>query len=248
MDSGSSDSNSGQRKVGANERARRRLAYALLARMRLRRFLRSHEPRTVLALASGLNGAISMLLLSLVAVWTHAPFVFPSVGASAFILFYRPLVEAASPRNTVLGHAFGVGVGWLSIALFGLVDRPFALDYDMDWRRIGAIAVAVGGTCAAMVRFRAAHPPAAATALVVSMGLMPSLDKLPWLLAAVALLVLQAIVMHRFAGVPYPLWAAQRKDQDQLTDVYGLPRSVTRAPPRKPSRRRRRRDVRKRLR
>ncbi len=207
---------------GRNERARRRLAYMLLARLHLRRFLRRHEPRTVLAVVAGINGAISMLLLAVVAVLTDAPFIFPSAGASAFILFYRPLVEAASPRNTLVSHLLGVLLGWFSLLLFGLVDAGTAFDMSADWRRVGAVCVAVGLTCAAMVALRVAHPPAAATALVVSMGLMPSPWQLPWLMAGVLLLVLQALVMFRFAGVAYPVWAARQPET--VTDVYGIRR------------------------
>lgn len=209
--------------VDRNERARRRLAYMLLARLRLRRFLRSHEPRTVLAVVAGINGAISMLLLAVVAVLTDAPFIFPSAGASAFILFYRPLVEAASPRNTLLSHLLGVFAGWFSLFIFGLTDAGTAFDQAADWRRLAAVSLAVGLTCGLMVRLRVAHPPAAATALVVAMGLMPSLGQLPWLMAGVSLLVLQAFCMHRFAGVPYPFWAGYRPEEE-VHDVYGIRR------------------------
>ena len=209
-----------------NERARRRLAYMLLARLQLRRFLRSHEPRTVLAIAAAINGAISMLLLALVAVLTDAPFIFPSAGASAFILFYRPLVEAASPRNTLVSHFLGVLAGWLSLVVFGLLDTGTAFEMSADWRRIGAVALAVGLTCGCMVRLRVSHPPAAATSLVVAMGLMPSLTQLPWLMAGVALLVLQAFCMHRFAGVHYPFWSPH--EEDDIRDVYGVRRGERR--------------------
>lgn len=42
------------------------------------------------------------------------------------------------------------------------------------------------------------------------MGLMPYLWQLPVLLAAVLLLLVQAAVINRLAGIPYPLWRAVR--------------------------------------
>lgn len=196
--------------TGRNERARRRLAYFLLARLRLKRLLRRVEPRTALALTSGFNGALSVALLAVLAMLTQEPFIFPSVGASAFILFYRPLVAAASPRNTLVGHLTGLLAGWASLWVFGLLGAPSAFEAGVDAQRVAATAVGMGLTCGVMVALRAAHPPAAATSLLVSMGMMGSIWHLPLLLAGAGVLVLQAFVMHRLAGVRYPLWAPQR--------------------------------------
>lgn len=200
--------------VGRNERARRRLAYFLLARMKLKRWVSYLDPRTALALISGFNGALSVALLSGIALLTQEPFIFPSVGASAFILFYRPLVAAASPRNVLLGHSIGVLTGWASLWLFGLLGAPSAFDVGMDSLRVAATALGMGLACGLMVWLRAAHPPAAATSLLVSMGLISSLWHLPLLLAGALILVLQAFVMHRIAGVNYPYWSPRDPHAD----------------------------------
>lgn len=197
---------------GRNQRARRQLAYFLLARMRLRRLARRLPPRAALALVSGFNGALSMALLAVIAILTAEPFIFPSVGASAFILFYRPLVPAASPRNVILGHAIGVLTGWLSLWAFGLFGEASVFDVGMDGARLGAITLGLGLACAGMVALNAAHPPAAATSLLVAMGLIDSLWHLPLLLAGALILVAQAFVMHRLAGVPYPLWSPREPE------------------------------------
>ena len=60
-----------------------------------------------------------------------------------------------------------------------------------------------------MILFRVAHPPAGATALIVSLGLMHELQQLPILVSAVALLVAQAFVINRLAGIPYPVWGGK---------------------------------------
>jgi len=200
--------------VGRNERARRRLAYFLLARTRLKRLVGCLDPRTALALISGFNGALSVGLLSGIALLTQEPFIFPSVGASAFILFYRPLVASASPRNVLLGHTIGVLTGWFSLWVFGLLGAPSAFDVGMDGLRVAATALGMGLACGLMVWLRAAHPPAAATSLLVSMGLISSLWHLPLLLAGALILVLQAFVMHRVAGVRYPYWSPRDPNTD----------------------------------
>lgn len=193
-----------------NERRRRRLVYGILGRLRLNRWSRRHDPTRVLAVFGFINGGISIALLATVALLTQEAFIFPSLGATAFILFYVPTAAAASPRNTFLGHLIGALAGWLSLAAFGLLDAPSAMQAGVDLPRIGAAALSLGTASALMILFRAHHPPAGATALIVSLGLMPKLGQIPVLLGAVCLLLLQAWAMNRLAGIPFPLWSARR--------------------------------------
>ncbi|MEC7378186.1 MAG: HPP family protein, partial [Pseudomonadota bacterium] len=65
----------------------------------------------------------------------------------------------------------------------------------------------LGLTGCLMVLLRVAHPPAGATALIVSLGLMPDPAQLPILMAGVGLLLVHAFVMNRLAGIPYPVWS-----------------------------------------
>jgi CBS-domain-containing membrane protein len=73
--------------------------------------------------------------------------------------------------------------------------------------RIGAAALSLAATGALMILFKAAHPPAGATTLIVSLGIITKPQHLAIMLLAVALLTLQAIVINRLAGIDYPLWA-----------------------------------------
>ncbi len=57
-----------------------------------------------------------------------------------------------------------------------------------------------------MVLFRVSHPPAGATTLIVSLGLIYKPVHFLILEAAVFLLVAQALAINRLAGLPYPLW------------------------------------------
>lgn len=189
---------------------RRQLVYGLLRQLHLERMCRRFDPTFVLASFNLANGAVSIGLLAAVALWTQEAFIFPSLGATAFILFYMPMAAPASPRNTFLGHTIGAVAGWLSLAVFGLLDAPSAMTAGVDWPRVGAAALSLGGTSCLMVLLRATHPPAGATALIVSLGLMPRLDQIPVLLLAVLLLLAQAFVMNRLAGIAYPVWSPAR--------------------------------------
>ena len=50
-----------------------------------------------------------------------SPLVFPSLGPTAFLLFHDPTLPAASPRNTLCGHAIGILCGYGSLWLMGFV-------------------------------------------------------------------------------------------------------------------------------
>jgi CBS-domain-containing membrane protein len=144
--------------------------------------------------------------MALVAYVTGQPFVFPSLGPTAFLLFYTPLQPAASPRNTVCGHAIGAAAGYVSLILFGLTEAAPALATEVTSARIGAAALSLGLTSGAMVWAKVPHPPAGATTLIVSLGILRKPEQLVVLMVAVVLLVVQGFVINRLAGIEYPLW------------------------------------------
>jgi len=61
-----------------------------------------------------------------------------------------------------------------------------------------------------MILFKAAHPPAGATTLIISLGIVTKPSHLAVIELAVALLTVQAIVINRTAGLDYPLWARRK--------------------------------------
>ncbi len=190
-----------------NEQLRWQLAKGLVQALHLERLASRYSRTTVMAVFNLINGGLSIALVSFVALVTQEAFIFPSLGATAFILFYVPLAQPASPRNTLCGHLIGALMGLLSLYLFGLQGQPSAFMAGVDLARVGAAALSLGLTSCLMVILRVAHPPAGATALIVSLGLMPDPAQLPILMAGVALLLTHAFVMNRLAGIPYPVWS-----------------------------------------
>jgi CBS-domain-containing membrane protein len=181
---------------------------ALLQRLQFTYLLRRYDPTVITAAFSLINGFISIALMAALAHLSGAPFIFPSLGPTAFLLFYTPLQPVASPRNTLLGHLIGALAGWLSLVVFDLTDAPPALTSGVDWARVGAAALSLGATSGLMALLRVPHPPAGATTLIISLGLMRDPWQLLVLMVAVVLLTGQAFVINRLAGLDYPLWAA----------------------------------------
>ena len=178
----------------------------LLQRARLKYLERHHDKRYVKAGFTFVNSGVSIGLLAVVAHFAQSPFIFPSLGTTAFLVFYRPMASSASPRNAICGHGLAAMVGWLSLFLFGMTDATSALQGGITWPFVGAAALSLAGTNGLLVLLDISHPPAAATTLIVALGLMSHLWQIPVLVAGVTLLVAQAFALNRLAGVPYPVW------------------------------------------
>ena len=177
-------------------------------RLRWRRegLLHHVPPRIVRSLYVFVNGFITIGLLALLAFITRNPFVFPSLGPTAYLLFFSPLAKASSPRNTIFGHAIGLICGYGAFALTGAGALPFGVHPGIFWPRILAAALSLSATGAFMVLFDVSHPPAGATTLIVSLGIISKPGELVIIEVAVFLLAAQALMINRLAGVPYPIW------------------------------------------
>jgi len=178
----------------------------LLGRIRLAWLLRRFPPRLIWAHYVFINGFITIALLALVAVVTDSPFVFPSLGPTAYLLFISPIGESSSPRNTIIGHAIGLICGYGAYVVSGAAAMPFGVHAGIYWPRILSAALSLSATGAFMVLLKAGHPPAGATTLIVSLGIISKPRELVIIEVAVFLLVAQAFVINRLAGLKYPAW------------------------------------------
>jgi CBS domain-containing membrane protein len=189
------------------------IVFGLARRARLGALTSRHDSTTIMGLFALVNGLIAIAAMAFVAYITGEPFVFPSLGPTAFLLFYTPLQPAASPRNTLGGHLIGAAAGYLALVLFDLTDAAPALASEVTGGRVGAAALSLGLTSGAMVWARVPHPPAGATTLIVSLGILREPEQLAVLMLAVALLVAQGFVINRLAGIPYPRWSTGPADR-----------------------------------
>jgi CBS-domain-containing membrane protein len=169
--------------------------------------------RVVWAAFTFLNSFLTIAILAGLAMIAGAPLVFPSLGPTAFLFFFSPRSPAAAPRHAIYGHAIGLVCGYASLWAFGLRHAPSAMAGDVDLPRVLAVALSLALTGAFMILARAVHPPAGATTLIVSLGIIAA----PWHLViiegAVALLALQAIAINRHAGIDYPWWALREASE-----------------------------------
>jgi CBS domain-containing membrane protein len=178
----------------------------LLTHMRMEWLLLHLPPRLVWAVYVGINGFITIALLALLSLVTGSPFVFPSLGPTAYLFFFSPLSESSSPRNTILGHAIGLLCGYAAFAFAVASSPPFGMNTGVHGPRVLAAALSLSATGALMALLRVSHPPAGATTLIVSLGIISQPKELVIIEVAVILLTIQAFAINRLAGIPYPVW------------------------------------------
>ena len=155
----------------------------------------------------------SLLAIGLSGTWAYLikqPLVFPSLGATAFLIFETPMAEVASPRNTIIGHSVGVAAGATSLAIFGLLNAPSVYVAGITIDRVFAIALAVALTGGVLRVLRAAHPPAGATTIIVASGLLAKPHQMVDIIIGVMLLTIAGWLLNRAMGVPAPIWRAAR--------------------------------------
>jgi CBS domain-containing membrane protein len=180
---------------------------ALIARLRLSNLLGKFPERYVWAVFMLINGLITIGLLAGLAMLFRTPLVFPSLGPTAFLFFFTPNLPTASPRNTIYGHAIGIACGFGALLLTHLHHAPPAMVMGVTPARVLAAALSLACTGALMILLKAPHPPAGATTLIISLGIITKPLHLLMILVAVTLLTLQAILINRLAGLNYPIWA-----------------------------------------
>lgn len=184
----------------------------LAKRLGLTRLVGHPSERLVWAAFTLVNSFLTITILAGLAMAVRAPFVFPSLGPAAFLFFFAPRSPAASPRHAIYGHAIGLLCGYGSLWVCGLVHAPSAMTNPIVLPRAIAAALSLALTGALMILCKAVHPPAGATTLIVSLGLVTRPFHLVIIELAVVLLTAQAILINRHAGLDYPRWALRSRE------------------------------------
>ncbi len=120
------------------------------------------------------KSALYILVLSLIAWFSGAPFIFPSLGPTAYILAFDQK-RTYSARVVIGGHACGIFGGLLSYYLvvnpYNLLMLSEAVSTPGIFLGLGAV-LAIAITTFMMLWFKVSHPPACATTLIISLGIL----------------------------------------------------------------------------
>lgn len=159
------------------------------------------------ALYTLIAGFLAVSIGGMAAYLLDEPLLFPSLGPTVFILFETPMSETGSPRSTITGHFVAMVVGLFFLVAFGLYGLPSTTIYGVTFAHVVAAALSVSLTSAILVLSQMRHPPAGATALMVSLGLLTTPRELLAIAVGVVLITVAGWSINRVFGVPAPLWS-----------------------------------------
>jgi hypothetical protein len=115
--------------------------------------------------------AALILVVGALGLATKQPLLFAGVGPTALLLASSPGHTTTRFHNVVVGHLTAIAAAWLSLLLLGAMTTPTLLSgQPTPVARVWASAFAVALTALLQPSFRAYHPPAAATALLLTLG------------------------------------------------------------------------------
>jgi CBS-domain-containing membrane protein len=121
-----------------------------------------------------LGALISLAVFTVIgalALVVNEPLLLPSLGPTALVQLETPHQPSARPWNTLVGHAIGILAAMFALGLTGANQTPEPiLTGILSWQRELASALAVTMTFVGQSIFRASHAPAAATALLLTLG------------------------------------------------------------------------------
>ncbi|MGO4340986.1 HPP family protein [Pedococcus sp. 2YAF34] len=143
------------------------------------------------ALGAGLYAAVLAFALLAVAgavgLGLSQPWLFPSLGPTVMLFFESPGEESSRPGHTLVGHLVGIAVGWAMLHLFALQGLPPAPVGGLTAGHVLAGALSVALTSLVLVAVKHQHPPAGASTLIVSLGILSRPSQLLTMVLAVLL-------------------------------------------------------------
>lgn len=141
---------------------------------------------------TSLHAGVLVTLLGVIAWSSGQPFVFPSLGPSAFILASEGRGPETQPSRVVGSHLVG---GVAGLVAFSLLSPNVSLTGTLPamslagFRLVASAVLAIVLTSWGMIATDTVHAPACATTLIVSLGLLSTPIKVGIIVVSVVILV-----------------------------------------------------------
>jgi CBS-domain-containing membrane protein len=155
----------------------------------------AQRSRTWLSTATGTGvlglgvSLVALLAAGAVGLAAGQPWLFPSLGPTVMLMAQSPDDPSARWRNALVGHVVGILVGVACLHAFGVAGRAPAPVGGLTSGYVLAGAVSVGVTALLLSLLRHPHPPAGASTLIVSLGILQTPRELAVMVGAVVLVV-----------------------------------------------------------
>ena len=113
---------------------------------------------------------VLVMIVGAVSLATGKPWLFAALGPSAVMIAATPGHATTRFHAIVLGHATALACAWLALLLLGATKSPTLFADSLPVTRVWASGIAVAMTALVQPSLRAWHPPAAATTLLLTLG------------------------------------------------------------------------------
>lgn len=116
-------------------------------------------------------GRVLTLIPGLIGLAAGNPWLFPSLGPTAFLQAANPQHPSSRFYNTLVGHLLGIAASLIAVLVLGANQEPSVLaTHQLFPLRVWASGLAIALTLLFHLLLRANHPPAAATTLLITLG------------------------------------------------------------------------------
>jgi uncharacterized membrane protein YedE/YeeE len=149
-------------------------------------------------LIAPLGEALLLVIAGLAGWLSHTPLIFTSLGPTAYEMIETPHRKTAKPYNVILGHAIGIGAGFLALYVTGAWWAPKVSASAVPILRVWAAAIATLLTVFFTLLLDATQPAALSTTLLVSLGTLQQPRDAGLIMTAVLLMVLIGEPLRRW--------------------------------------------------
>jgi hypothetical protein len=144
--------------------------------------------------------AALIVLVGAIGTWMRQPWLFAALAPTALMVAANPGHETTNFRAIVVGHLAAIACAYLALLMLNATPASTMLATRVvPFPRIWASAVALAMLAIVMPQLKSYHPPAAATALLVTLGAYRMTGKTPLaLMGGVVVMGLAAEALVRF--------------------------------------------------
>ncbi|UKA75393.1 HPP family protein [Arthrobacter sp. FW306-07-I] len=139
-------------------------------------------------LYAGVLGIVVLAVSGAAGLLFHLPWLFPSLGPTVMLFLESPEQKASRPVNTLVGHGVGLLAGALCLYALGLQDQLSATVGGLTPLHVLSGVLSVGLTTLVLTWLGLPHPPAGATTLIVSLGILSAPVQLASMAGAIILI------------------------------------------------------------
>ncbi len=147
-----------------------------------------------------LVSAALIVLVGAIGSWMRQPWLFAALAPTILMVAANPGHETTTFRAIVVGHIAAIGCAYIALLLLdAATSQSMLATRVVPMPRVWASAAALAMLAVVQPQLRSFHPPAAATALLVTLGAYRMTGKTPLaLIGGVVVVAIASELLQRF--------------------------------------------------